>query len=79
MESGASAGKISLSRGTTNNTNLIGGTGGAPTQQSSAYLLAYDLPNTTSSQAYAVQGAGGGTTTFPNTTPAIMTETEIMV
>lgn len=79
VESGAAAGLIRLSRGTTNNTNMIGGTGGAPTQQASAYLLAYDLPNVTTSVTYAVQGAGGGTTTFPNTTPAVMRATEVMV
>jgi hypothetical protein len=77
---------LQLSRGTTNNTNLIGsvlsgttvnGTGN-PTYPAS--LLAFDLPNTVSAQAYAVQGkATASGVTYPSAGNGIMAATEIQI
>jgi hypothetical protein len=62
--------ELSLSRGITNNTGLFGGRTGLSAANvgnaSAAVLEGYDMPNTTGSVAYAVQGRspGGITLTF---------------
>lgn len=70
-------GNVQFSRGTVNNTNIIGllsvnslneaGAGATIGTNVTIPLIAYDIPNTTSAQAYAIQGSVNiGTLTFQN-------------
>jgi hypothetical protein len=75
---------VRLSRGTTNNTNMIGSVnlvaGASAAISGTSSLAAYDMPNTTGSQAYVVQGkTTGGTLVYGNSSQVQMTAREIQI